>query len=105
MADCYVIFRQRMPFSARLKGAKWDVSLQMGAKSDYYTIVAARRGSEGKFYVLTSGKEMDVQSQMHRGIPVKSGTPERGLVTELWREGYAILLHERLPRPAVRFAL
>ncbi len=97
MADAYFIFRKRFPFSLRLNGKPWQVSLQTGMKSGMIAVVAAPQHGPGKFYILTSGKEAAVQQDLLRGILVSSGTPERGLVTALRRAGAVIVMSERLP--------
>lgn len=98
MPDAYVIFRKRLPFSVRLNGTNWQVSLQTGMKSGMLAVVAAPQGGGGgKFYILTAGKEYQVEQDLRNGIKVRTGTPERGLVTALRRAGAVILMAERLP--------
>lgn len=97
----FVIFRKRIPFEVSLdNGQRWEVSIQTGMKSGYAAIVAAPRYKQqgaGKFYILTSGKERDIESDLVSGIRVRTGTPERGLVSAMRRAGVVILLPGRLP--------
>ena len=102
MADVYVIFRRRLPISARLNAQNWEISIHTGMKSGYLTIVAAPQHGMGKFYILTSGKTHEVEEDLQRGFRVEGGTPQRGFVTALRRAGLAILVSERLP-PLNRF--
>lgn len=103
VADAFVIFRQRLPFSVRLNGRTWEVSYATGAKSGYTTIYALCR-SPHKLYTLWAGRDAEISSALERGIPVASGTPERGLVTAMRRAGVVIVLPERLSKLPDRYA-
>lgn len=101
MSDAFVIFRKRIPFEVRLdNGQSWEVSMQTGMKSGYAAVVAAprfKKYGEGRFYILTSGKDREVADDLTRGFVVRTGTPERGLVSAMRRAGVVILANARLP--------
>ncbi len=102
MADAFVIFRQRLPFTVRLSGRNWEVSYGTGAKSGYTTVYALCRNPH-KLYTLWAGRDSELAEELERGISVASGTPERGLITALRRAGAVIVLPERLPKTPGRF--
>lgn len=101
MGDAYFIFRKRIPFEVCLDdGQRWEITIQTGMKSGYSAVVAAprfKKQGQGKFYILTSGKDRQVETDLTSGILVRTGTPERGLVSALRRAGVLIVLSTPLP--------
>jgi len=95
MGDVYVVFQRNIPFSVLLEtGTTWEVSLQRGMKSGLLAVVAApqfRKAGEGRYYILASGRQRDVERMIRCGILVSTGTPERGLVSSMRRAGAVTL--------------
>jgi hypothetical protein len=96
MADVFVILQEKLPFSAVLRREKWEISYG-GATKNRYAVIYARAYVSGKLYNLWIGPRTEMADALDRGFLVHGGTPERGLVTALRREGKAILATEQLP--------
>lgn len=102
VADAFILFRQRLPFTVRLNGRAWEISYGTGAKSGYTTVYALCRNPH-KLYTLWAGRDSDLADALERGIAVASGSAERGLATAMRRVGVVIVLPERLPKMPGRF--
>lgn len=96
MSNVIVTFLREPPRPVLLKGEAWVVTVIPMNKSGKQVALVATCQKDYREYTLCTGRSGSIRDTMAKGFLVPSGTPQRGIVTELRRAGIVKLTPHRI---------
>lgn len=97
--DVIVRFPKPPPREVTLKGERWTIAIIAMIKSGKKVALIATCANDHREHTLCTGRPGTIGETMAKGFLVRSGTPQRGLVTALRQAGIVTLAANVLPDP------